>query len=70
MENKEKHLLRSGISICKCGHKGDGSNSEHKNSFSPGHGSCKLCNCERFTWSSFTPEWIRNVVERDKLKTI
>lgn len=38
-------------SICICGHLGDGRNSEHKDSsMTPGHGRCRECDCEKFTW--------------------
>jgi hypothetical protein len=42
-------------SVCSCGHTGDGPKSEHKDTFTPGHGACKVrgCNCVRFTWVEF-----------------
>jgi len=46
-------------SVCKCGHSGDGPNSQHKNDYgpdiSPGHGECKArgCSCIKFTWVEF-----------------
>lgn len=46
-------------SICQCGHKGDGDNSEHDGY--NGHGKCNVkgCNCNRFTWKSFIPEFLK-----------
>lgn len=48
-------------SRCRCGHTGDGPNSEHfgtDTSFGPlnnGHGVCKIqgCRCIQFTWACF-----------------
>lgn len=44
-------------SFCKCGHLGDGSNSDHEDGIQPGHGKCKHCACATFTWKAFTPEY-------------
>ncbi len=43
-------------SICKCGHAGDGGNSEHAGLFAKGHGRCLAagCDCEKFTWAAST----------------
>lgn len=47
-------------SICKCGHVGDGTISQHHGSvIAPGHGGCKVegCNCIQFTWAGWTEEF-------------
>ena len=49
-------------STCKCGHLGDGPNSEHSDDrFEAGHGACKVstCGCLQFSWNGFLPEFIR-----------
>ncbi len=38
--------------LCTCGHK----RSEHNDTFTEGHGSCKKCKCVKFTWSKFIEE--------------
>lgn len=39
---RDKH-----VGICRCGHP----QQEHEDThFEVGHGSCKNCNCRRFTW--------------------
>jgi hypothetical protein len=50
-------------SICKCGHTGDGSNSEHtegEQGVAPGHGHCLVnrCKCSKFTWAKFTKTFV------------
>lgn len=44
------------MSICSCGHTGDGRNSDHQDFFQSGHGKCNKCNCEQFTWVGWTSE--------------
>jgi hypothetical protein len=46
-------------SICTCGHTGDGDFSQHADLFQAGHGACLVpgCECEQFSWKSFTPEY-------------
>ncbi len=46
-------------SVCSCGHLGDGPSSEHGDTFSHGHGPCMVegCDCHKFTWVKFTPEF-------------
>lgn len=51
-------------SICYCGHNGDGYPSQHSDhtkgyALIVGHGPCKVrgCECKRFTWEKFTPEF-------------
>ena len=49
-------------SLCKCGHDGDGSVSDHKDAalgLAKGHGACKVadCPCKRFTWVSYSPSF-------------
>jgi hypothetical protein len=43
-------------SVCKCGHTGDGPNSQHNNTTEAGHGMCLVdgCECMGFTWDHFT----------------
>ena len=48
-----------GMSLCTCGHTGDGEGSQHEDTFQHGHGACKLCDCERFTWKEFLPGALR-----------
>jgi hypothetical protein len=54
MASEYKH--RAPMSLCRCGHTGDGANSEHAPTFEPGHGLCTApgCKCEKFTWANFT----------------
>lgn len=44
------------MSVCRCGHTGDGGNSEHRDSIQRGHGACKVvgCTCRMFTWVKWT----------------
>ena len=44
-------------SLCTCGHSGDGKGSVHAGPI--GHGRCEVpnCNCPRFTWRSWTPDY-------------
>lgn len=45
------------MSLCTCGHAGDGPGSAHKNlTFEAGHGACTFegCECPRFTWADYT----------------
>lgn len=35
--------------LCSCKHK----RSEHDDTFAQGHGSCKKCDCKKFTWIAF-----------------
>jgi hypothetical protein len=50
-------------SVCKCGHTGDGLNSEHADRVAEGHGECKVsnCGCFQFTWDGFTPEYMSHM---------
>lgn len=46
------------IGRCKCTHTGDGPDTEHEDQEIlglpvPGHGKCKLCECEMFTWKGW-----------------
>ena len=52
-------------STCRCGHLGDGSDSQHGGIV--GHGACTAtgCGCDKFTWKDFTPEYKAGM---DKLK--
>lgn len=40
-------------SLCRCSHLGDGPGSEHEDTFEAGHGACRLCKCDKFTWARF-----------------
>lgn len=60
-------------SMCRCGHSGDGENSQHGPStnvhgtvLAEGHGPCKHCDCTKFTWADFTPAFARYYQERNK----
>jgi|PlaIllAssembly_1097288.scaffolds.fasta_scaffold14217_4 hypothetical protein len=56
-------------SFCVCGHTGDGPNSEHEDTnLESGHGPCKECMCERFTWERFAV-WYDILMERRTQKT-
>jgi hypothetical protein len=45
------------MSVCRCGHTGDGPNSQHeKGPLAEGHGKCKECDCKKFSWASFINE--------------
>ena len=52
-------------SICKCGHLGDGSYSDHEDLINKGHGRCKVCDCEMFVWKKSTPSFNEII---DKIK--
>lgn len=43
--------LAGGKSKCGCGHTGDGSGSQHEDTFQGGHGKCKMCECPKFSWA-------------------
>ena len=56
-----KDMTKVARSFCKCGHKGDGSHSDHSNTYpvqQDGHGRCMVvgCNCSQFIWERFTDE--------------
>jgi len=53
-------------SICRCGHTGDGDNSEHTDVGQPGHGGCRIhgCRCDCFVWNGFTPEFEAKLLAR------
>jgi hypothetical protein len=44
-------------SLCDCGHTGDGPNSQHEDLIQQGHGPCRQCDCQRFRWVKFLPEF-------------
>jgi hypothetical protein len=61
-------------SICICGHTGDGENSQHNELYTgcpvsdcyrQGKGHCKKCDCECFTWKSFTKKY-QNFLDSQK----
>jgi hypothetical protein len=57
------------LSICECGHTGDGANSEHATIFQYGHGACNVdgCNCKQFTWVKWTAE-AQNILNLKEVK--
>lgn len=42
-------------SICSCSHNGDGPLSAHEDNLEHGHGACRICDCQRFIWSEWSP---------------
>jgi len=54
---------KGGKSFCECGHTGDGDNSQHAGLL--GHGPCKHpnCNCVKFTWVTFVPEYEKQIAK-------
>jgi len=44
--------------MCSCGHLGGKSlkNNSHQTYFSIGHGGCRNCSCNQFTWVSWCDE--------------
>ena len=51
-------------SICKCGHTGDGRNSQHDICARvEGAGMCKVkgCDCSRFTWKNFIDKFVEHM---------
>lgn len=53
---------RGPASVCVCGHLGDGSDSEHAGGGPTignkgGHGACRVCKCQQFTWKDFTKKF-------------
>jgi hypothetical protein len=61
MDYEKLQSFREGnpMSVCTCGHTGDGGNSQHeRGGFQHGHGRCavKGCNCPQFTWVRWTDE--------------
>lgn len=55
--------------ICKCGHLQQHHRDTH---FEEGHGSCKKCNCQRFTWVKQQGEipvlYIKNIQKIKEIK--
>ena len=50
-----KKIKDKQMGMCSCGHP----QQEHEDTlFEVGHGSCKNCNCFRFTWTRFLQEEI------------
>jgi hypothetical protein len=41
-------------SFCTCGHLGDGPESHHGDDLQPGHGACRRCDCQQFSWRRWT----------------
>lgn len=40
--------------VCTCGHTGGVPDSQHEDSAEPGHGSCNLCECTKYTWAKYS----------------
>jgi hypothetical protein len=59
MKAAQWYSERAPKSICKCGHTGDGANSQHAGELARGHGSCLApdCKCEKFSWAGSTEEF-------------
>ncbi len=56
-------------SRCTCGHTGDGPHSQHFDTpFAKGHGECRLCDCQKFTWKNWTRygEWLARLIKRER----
>jgi len=65
--------MRGPKSICQCGHSGDGPDSDHATdkgmmNLAPGHSRCTVpgCDCQRFTWAGFSPEYEKQLVATRK----
>lgn len=43
---------RAPKSVCTCKHSGDGAHSDHKDTVQRGHGACRKCKCEKFSWAA------------------
>lgn len=65
----EKIRVSPPKSVCLCGHTGDGMESQHEDTMSPGHGPCKLCECRKFTWAKYLPAGEVAVAEMQKEKS-
>ncbi len=53
---KENELIKRGENfpaMCQCGHIGNIPNSHHADTLQAGHGSCRVCFCEKFSWKYF-----------------
>jgi len=50
-----------GKSKCSCGHTGDGGGSQHEDTVQAGHGKCRMCNCQKFTWVEFLPGAVEEI---------
>lgn len=37
---------------CECGHLGDAPMTSHCDTWQAGHGACKICNCNKYTWTN------------------
>ena len=48
-------------SECECGHYGDGTDTEHRNTFLKGHGQCLVpgCGCPQFVWIKFADRFAK-----------
>ena len=50
-------------SVCRCGHLGDGEWSPHEDqihggyTLAQGHGRCRSCACDKFTWVRWIPKF-------------
>ncbi len=56
---KESKASEVGTEICTCGHFGGSTSVErnqHEDHFQIGHGACKECECQQFTWTTYDGE--------------
>lgn len=60
-------------SVCKCGHTGDGKDSNHGSMgyWADGHGACHVphCACVKFTWVGWT-ELFKRYIDRYGMKAV
>lgn len=52
--------------LCTCGHL-KSSHGSSVNGYAPGHGSCLICGCQKFTWKKFLTAGELAYCFRDKL---
>lgn len=41
------------LSVCMCTHVGDGDHSDHYDTLGSGHGACRKCDCQQFSWERY-----------------
>jgi len=61
-------IFKGPKSVCRCNHLGDGFLSDHEDTpLLRGHGKCKICDCDMFSWKKFSPafEELANQIERE-----
>lgn len=63
---------KSPKSMCRCGHAGDGTHSDHHDTIATGHGPCSICGpekCPQFSWARWLTkqeriDWITESMRR------